>query len=1284
MKKNERTLIFAILMIGMLFVSTQVYAQVPSETVEISTAQTTMQDLVDLSGGATPKTALVTPTGSVILSSGGDPAIWAKESDWTVTVSSSRDVQGRDYGILFNETTDGSGNDLTGTLVNGGNISASGTSSGDGLRLGDNCTVTNQSGASISGSTTIDDSHGILVDASATINNAGSISATSTGHGSIGILPGTNSVITNLSGGSISASGGNFTRGIDNRHDITIRNESGATVSANNTVQGVTAIHSDSDSTVINAGTITANGGSYAYGIYEGSNGSVTNSGTITANATISVAYGIYGGSNGSVTNSGTITANTTSSSNDYSSAYGIFAFTGTITNESGGDISASGNYWADGILISNGIVLNSGSITANATGSGSTAYGINISGGGTITNKSGGTILAASAGSAYGVGGTGEVINEAGATITSSGTGVWMDSGSTITNYGAITGTGGTAIELLGDNNTVKIYEGSTLTGELTASGLNNSLEFIGTGTYDSDITGTWVLTKSGDGIVALSGSNSYTGGTTVSSGILQGNTSSLQGDILNNSQVTFDQGSAGTYAGVMSGVGSLVKEGADKLTLTGANLYTGGTTVSGGILQGNTTSLQGDILNNSQVTFDQGSAGTYAGVMSGVGSLVKEGADKLTLTGANLYTGGTTVSAGILQGNTSSLQGDILNNSQVIFDQGAAGTYAGIMSGVGSLVKEGADKLTLTGANLYTGGTTVSTGILQGNTSSLQGDILNNSQVTFDQGSAGTYAGIMSGTGSLLKEGSGTLNLTGGNTYSGGTSINAGALAVNGGITGTVTIGSAGALSGAGSVGSVINSGNIAPGNSIGTLTINGDVTFAGNSVYEVEANAAGQSDRLDVTGAATLNGGTVAVLAESGTYAQSTNYTILSAESVTGAFTDVTSNLVFLTPTLDYDSSNIYLRLTRNTTDFADVAITANQISLASGLDRISQTTTGDMEAVITSLLSLSDQGARIAFDQAGGLTHMALAEASSFAFDRYVNVLSDRIRDTITSSVTDTATDRGFWIKGYGSTGDRKDDDISTNFDYTIGGLALGCDQKVGNNGLLGASAGFTDAKADMDGLDDTAEVSIYQAALYGAYQSSQWYFNGIIAYGHNSYESSRNIAFDSINRTAKADYTGHELSGYAEAGYNVKIDTFSITPLASLQASHLNRNGFTEKGAGSLNLSVKKENTQSFTSALGVRVKKDYHTSLGIITPDIRLRWLHEFQDVEYQIDAAFDGYSSSAFIAQTDKTARDSAAFDLGIAWRIKDNLDLVMAYNATISSDRTQHTGLLGVTFWW
>ncbi len=109
---------------------------------------------------------------------------------------------------------------------------------------------------------------------------------------------------------------------------------------------------------------------------------------------------------------------------------------------------------------------------------------------------------------------------------------------------------------------------------------------------------------------------------------------------------------------------------------------------------------------------------------------------------------------------------------------------------------------------------------------------------------------------------------NLTGNNTYTGGTAVLAGTLAVNGSIAGNVAVGPAGTLGGNGTIaGNVVNAGTLAPGNSIGLLTVNGTYAQMAGSTYQVEVNAQGQGDRINVGGAAAIQGGTVQVLAAAG---------------------------------------------------------------------------------------------------------------------------------------------------------------------------------------------------------------------------------------------------------------------------------------------------------------------------------------------------------------------------------------------------------------------------------
>ena len=255
----------------------------------------------------------------------------------------------------------------------------------------------------------------------------------------------------------------------------------------------------------------------------------------------------------------------------------------------------------------------------------------------------------------------------------------------------------------------------------------------------------------------------------------------------LLGSNSLTVGTANNTTFAGVIADGGqdggyggSLIKQGSGTLILTGTNTYTGGTTVLGGVLQGTTTSLQGNIVNNATVTFNQSTDGTYFGTMSGSGSLTLTGSGNVTLAGANTYSGGTVVSGGTLTGTTTSLQGDIVNNASVVFDQATDGTYAGVMSGDGVLTKTGVGTLILTANNTYTGGTIISGGILQlgngGTTGMIAGDVFNEGTLAFNRSDDIVFAGNISGSGDIAYMGPGTVTLTGTNTYSGGTAITGG----------------------------------------------------------------------------------------------------------------------------------------------------------------------------------------------------------------------------------------------------------------------------------------------------------------------------------------------------------------------------------------------------------------------------------------------------------------------------------------------------------------------------
>ncbi|WP_043283866.1 autotransporter-associated beta strand repeat-containing protein [Reyranella massiliensis] len=1044
----------------------------------------------------------------------------------------------------------------------------------------------------------------------------------------------------------------------------------------------------------------------------------------------------------------------------------GVMSGDGVLTKTGFGTlILTANNTYSGGTIISGGIlqlgnggttgmiagdVFNEGTLAfnrsddivfaGNISGSGDIAYmgpgtvtltGTNTYSGGTAIT--GGTVQAGSD-SAFGAAGTRLTLINGTLQATASFTiarpitlsapgGTFDTNGNQLTLQGAISGSGaltktGAGTLILDGVNTYR--GGTTVSGGIlqgTTSSLqrnivnNASVVFSQStdGTYGGNMSGTGGLTKSGSGNVTLTGSNSYTGGTTVSGGTLTGTTTSLQGNILNNAAVVFSQGTDGTYAGVMSGTGGLTKSGTGNLTLTGANSYGGGTTVSGGTLTGNTTSLQGNIANNAAVVFSQSTDGTYAGNMSGTGGFTKSGAGNLTLTGANTYSGGTVVSGGTLTGNSASLQGNIANNAAVVFSQSVDGTYAGNMSGTGGFTKNGAGNLTLTGTNSYAGGTVVSGGTLTGNSASLQGNIVNNAALVFDQTTNGTYAGAISGTGSLTKTGAGQLILTGNNVVGGGATVSAGLLTVNGSLTGNVAIGAGGMLGGSGTlIGQLTSNGGVlAPGNSIGTLNVTGNFVQTGG-VYQVEVNSGGQNDKIVATGTAAIGGGaTVQVLAASGTYQRNTTYTIVTATGgLTGTYSGVTSNLAFLTPSLSYDANNVYLLLFQTASAFASGAQTRNQYAVGTALDIASPTATGDFNTVLNALAGLDTQQGPAALDAISGQPYTGFGTVNIGASLVFMNTLGQQVgqarngngagttRVALAEACTVACDTQdlpkwGAWMSGLGGFGSVGGNTNAGTLTYNLGGAAIGVDYRLDPRFLVGLAVGYSSGRQWVNGFMGNGNADTYSAALYASFNQGGLYVDALAGYAYSDNRMQRVMAIPGLATRIASGQTGaNQFLGQIEAGYRIGLleaAQATITPFARFQTVAVSQNPFTESGAQSLNLGVAQQNTTSVRTIigadLGANIPVGMERPLGVT---IRLGWAHEYADTSRPITAAFAGAPAVPFTVYGAQPLRDAAVVGLGLNTQIGASTSIYARYDGEITGRDDTHAISAGLRMTW
>jgi outer membrane autotransporter protein len=782
-------------------------------------------------------------------------------------------------------------------------------------------------------------------------------------------------------------------------------------------------------------------------------------------------------------------------------------------------------------------------------------------------------------------------------------------------------------------------------------------------------------------------------------------------------------------------TGAGELHIDAGANVTVNGTRTLHVGDTANGTLFIGNGagagTLTAGNVILGtvgSSVQFNHIGVTTFSAAVSGNGFLTKTGAGTTILAGANTYTGGTTVNGGTLQGDTTSLQGNITNNASVMFNQGANGTYAGQMSGTGSLIKVGGATTILTGANSYSGGTNVGGGILQGNSTSLRGNIINNAAVIFDQASAGTYAGTMSGVGTLTKLGAGNLILTGTNSYNGATNVNAGTLSVNGSIaSSTVTVNNGGTLGGNGALGNttIASGGILAPGNSIGTLTVNGSLSFAAGSIYRVEVDAAGANDRINATGTATINGGTVDVQAGAGTYQASTQYTILNAAGGrTGNFAGVTSNLAFLTPTLGYDANNVFLTLTRNDISFASVAVTPNQIAASTALQNAGHA--GDMGTVQTALTGLSAVQARAAYDAAGGAGIVALRRAgagftasfssqlqarlgaqataasglaNSFTSRPVLLAANDHLSDLMApvsdaapqkfslasgdasslSSSPDAAS-KGFWVRGNGGYGNTDSDGNAASSRLRSSGLSVGFDHELKDGVRLGvaATAGTSRLSTDNNESGKTRSTAL---AVYGSYATGPWNFSGSASMGWGKNHLDRSITIGALNRVASSDFDNNTLSAYGEASYAIAMNGWTLQPLAGVSLSRNKADGFTEAGAGALNLQVAEQTINSSKVMLGAKASFD----TGRIRLEPRMVWAHEFGDLNTPMTAQFQGAATaSPFQVSGATLKRDTLILGLGATGSISKGMDLFADVQAEHNSAQRNVAVLMGLRSRW
>ncbi|MDX8503547.1 autotransporter outer membrane beta-barrel domain-containing protein [Mesorhizobium sp. VK4C] len=1034
-------------------------------------------------------------------------------------------------------------------------------------------------------------------------------------------------------------------------------------------------------------------------GSHAGSNGMVTVDG---AGSTWINSSNLFVGDQGTgalaITNGGAVT-NLSGIVGNLAGSIGIATVDGVGSTWSNGAL-AVGNAGTGALTISNGGVVtnsvgyaayaegSSGTVTVNGAGStwaNSSDLFIGDQGQGALTVSGGGAVSNA-------LGYVGDFAGSTGIVLVDGAGSTWSNSADLyVGNFGAanVAVTNGGAIS----NDTAYVGNSAGSTGFVFVDGAGstwtNADLFVGnagTGTVAISHGGT---ISSGTGFI---GSQAGSTGTVIvdNAGSTWTNSADLfVGDYgmgtLAISHGAVSNGSAiiGAKAG---STGMAFVDGVGATWTNNSNLYVGedgaGTlAISNG---GTVTS------NAGYLAFDAGSIGTamVAGAGSswtsssllfvgqrGTGSLIVSNGGKVANTDG--YLGGNAGSIGLASvsgpGSTWTSSGDL--------NVGVGGTGTLTIANDGAVSAGGALNIAVLAGSVGT----LNIGAASGSPATAAGT-LNAASVQFGPGAGAinfnhtdtnyTFASAIGGVGTINQI-AGTTNLIAdSSSFTGATNITGGRLAVNGSLANSLVTISGGVLGGNGTVGGIVahSGGIIAPGNSIGTVNVAGDVDQAAGSVYQAELTSTGQSDLIQATGTATIAAGAVldVVKTDAAPYVAGTHYMVLQADGgVTGNYT-LTGDIgtAFLGLADSYDANHVYLDVIQKT--FAQVGLTPNQIATGGGSESL-----GAGNPLYDAIVVLPTEAVvQDAFDQLSGEIHASakgmLLEDSRFIRDAATRRISAAFGDAGAAALPVMAygeggpemaaadTDRfAVWGQAFGSWGNTDSDGNAAAFDRSTGGLLMGADSLVGDwrVGLIG---GYSHSSFDADARRSSGASDNYHLGLYGGTNWGAIAFRTGAAYSWHALSTKRSVAFNGFADALSADYDAATAQVFGELAYKIDANRFHFEPFADLAYVDVRTDGFTEKGGAAALASAGSSTDATFTT-LGLRGSTGFTLANINATARGMFGWRHAFGDVTPTSTFVFAG--GDAFAIAGVPVARDSAVVEAGIELQMSGNATLGLSY---------------------
>jgi outer membrane autotransporter protein len=767
----------------------------------------------------------------------------------------------------------------------------------------------------------------------------------------------------------------------------------------------------------------------------------------------------------------------------------------------------------------------------------------------------------------------------------------------------------------------------------------------------------------------------------------------------------------------GVVDGTNGLIKAGAGQLMLTAAETYTGATLITAGTLQlGNGITAGSSIALSGPVTVDKGavlaldlaSGETFAnaisasglvatiasgenivsGVISGTGALTQSGTGLTILTGANTYTGTTSVLQGTLQigndGTSGSFLGNVTDDAALVFDRSDNVTFAGTIAGTGSVAQSGSGKLILSAANTYGGGTNFNAGILSvasdgnlgggpltfnggtleatGSVTSSKTATLNTRGGTFlaDAGTSSTLSGVISGPGSLTKDGLGEVILTGTNTYSGGTILSHGVL----------TVGGSQAL-GTGNM--VVNGGILRSDRQPINVKGNYTQTAGGTLQLEVAGPNPGQYDTLTVGGNAAL-GGTLQLISLGFQPKAGNLLTLVSTGGVVSGqfaqFVDPFANA----PGVDavellYQRKSVQLL-------FLGLGLDSGLTATVEGLTALYEISFSNANI---QRLNLEDRLDDIRSGSNGFSSNMKV-NGANVTRDEKATVDGKSSKNVVEPILQPGPENRwGVWVTGFGDFVSVDSDANAKGYNFTTGGVSLGIDYRIGDQFAIGAMGEYSHTWTSLN-PSGHVDVDSGRGGMYATWFNHGIYLNGAIYGGYNTYDSSR-AGFGGL---ANGSTEGAEWSTFIGGGYDFHFVQLTIGPIASLQYTDVHIDGFSEKSSLAP-LDIHSDSAESLRSDVGFRLFYQWQIGKILVEPSLKAAWEHEYKYSALPITAGFAGIPGPSATFFGPSEGHDSAVVSAGVSVQLTPAIATYVNYDGQLGRgnyDSNAVTGGVRISF--